>query len=172
MPVNDHRTKFIIAGSLLLAGAAIYIQSSKTPFIKPKQVIYPPSSTIKNRIFLSIREPQELDSIKSLKQPLLMNFIFRGDLASDKLTSNLQKIVGFDMDENKLINLVDIESDELPNRDLLMEYGVTKIPTVVLLVNQLKRGEYIDEKLIESKGEIDPNYDELKNWVESHSANK
>ncbi len=78
----------------------------------------------RNQIFLPIRYRYELDSIIPLSNriPLLLNFTYRGDKASDKTTGALQRIVGYETE--KRINMVDVEVDEPEVRDILPDYAV------------------------------------------------
>ncbi|KAH3669513.1 hypothetical protein OGAPHI_001634 [Ogataea philodendri] len=170
MPLTE-RQKWILGGTLAAGALAVLIQSSKNPLVKPKPVVWQPQSTPKNRIFLAVRDRSELQPLIPLRPPLLLNFVFRGDTASNKQTGALQRIVGYDIDDDKLVNMVDIESDEPGNKGLLLDYQVTKIPSIVCLRNQIAQSTYVDEQLLNNP-ESDVDYEKLKKWVESHAIDK
>ncbi|KAI0462070.1 hypothetical protein LJB42_004675 [Komagataella kurtzmanii] len=157
------RDKYIIGGGLFLAGALWFGQSRGWLKVRT-QLFYPPASTKSgNRIFLPVRDPSELHPYLIQKPPLLLNFVYRGETASNKLTGVLQRIVS--LETEKSVNMVDIEADETANHQLLSTYMVTKIPTVVALKKQLPVSQYCDLELIDNKDkEVD--WEELKKWVE------
>ncbi|ESW98309.1 hypothetical protein HPODL_05240 [Ogataea parapolymorpha DL-1] len=170
MPLTE-KQRWILGGTLVFGAIAVYVQSSKNPLVKPKPVIWPPQSATKNRILLPVRNRSELQPLVPLHSPLLMNFVFRGDTASNKQTGALQRILTYDIDDSKLVSMVDVECDEPGNKGLLLDYQVTRIPSIVCLRNQIAQGTFVDDKLIENpEGEVD--YERLKKWVESQAAEK
>lgn len=72
-----------------------------------------------------IRYESELEPLLLLKTPLLLNFTFRGDPKSDKLTGPLIRIVSEETDFQ--VSAVDIEADEEDTRDLLLRYSVSSL---------------------------------------------
>ncbi|GME85822.1 unnamed protein product [[Candida] boidinii] len=168
-----NKQKWILGTTIVVGGIALYIQTKKPIIPTRSNILYPPSqgsTPTGNRIFIAIREKSELQPLLITKQPLLLNFVNRGETSSNKLTGALQRIVSLETD--KLVNMVDIEADEIGNRDLLIDYQVNKIPTIVALKNQLPRGSYCDEALIENPESQDVKWQELKAWVESHADEK
>lgn len=117
-----------------------------------------------NRIFLPIRYKEELHPVLIQKLPLLLNFTVRGNEQCNKLTGALQRIVSLETD--KRVNMVDIEADEPGTLDLLTEYRVTEIPTVVLLRKQLIVDHYtVPDLMKNTSSEVD--WIKLKDWIES-----
>jgi hypothetical protein len=116
---------------------------------KTQKMIYPPKPsqfTTNNRIFEAwIDNPQDLSSYTLFKQPTLLNFSM-----SDPKCNNITQAL-FDVLSNKdrfpngnqQLNLVNILCDTQGGRDLMNTYAVHKIPTVVLLKNQLVQDSFI-----------------------------
>lgn len=127
----------------------------------------PPETTKQgNRIFLPVRNAEELDSYLLIKRPVLLNFTVRGDPYCNKVTGALQRIVAYETD--KKINMVDIESDYPETRDLIPRFGVRNIPTVVAVRKTFPVDSYVDQGLIENPdGEV--NWEKLKAFVEKNA---
>lgn len=83
------------------------------------------AATPNNRIYFPVRYDYEFDSLALLPTPLLANFTLRGDVASDRLTAALIRIVSYETE--KEISAVDIEVDEPTTRDLMYKYNVSII---------------------------------------------
>ncbi|GMG31555.1 unnamed protein product [Ambrosiozyma monospora] len=167
------KQKWMLGGTVLVGGLAVFLQSSRFAPFKPQKIIYPPQTPTgnnKNRIFMAVRDPSELQPLLNTKPPLLLNFVYRGEPASNKLTGALQRIVAYDLeDDGKLINLVDIESDEPANKDLLLTYQVNTVPSVVVVKKQIPRGSYVDKDLVADPEHSEVKWDELRLWVAQHA---
>ncbi|ODV79415.1 uncharacterized protein CANTADRAFT_51951 [Suhomyces tanzawaensis NRRL Y-17324] len=107
-----------------------------------QKVIYPPKPqdfTTNNRIFEAyVQHANELHDYLLFKEPLLLNFTY-ADPKSNKVTQAL-----FDVLSNRdkyptetAVNLVNIMADTEGGRELMLDYGVGKIPSVVLLRKQI-----------------------------------
>lgn len=152
------KQKWILAGTVVVTGIALYGQKRKW-WLKPSDILYPPAESRQgNRIFVAVRDKQELQPLLIQEHPLLLNFVYRGEGKSNSVTGALQRIVAYDT--SKWVNMVDIEADEQGNKDLLVDYTVNSIPTIVALHKQLPVSSYVeDEETVD--------YEKLKSWVES-----
>lgn len=172
MTLTD-KQKYILAGTIAVGAIAVYIQSSKRPFIKPTNVVYPPKATANgNRIFNIIRSPSELNDIIIQHPPLLLNFVRLGEPASNKLTIALQDIVGNELSNKQLINMASVECDNPENLSLMLKYTVNDVPSIVCLTKQLPGESYVDKKLNKSQGTMEVDKDALQKWVESQIDSK
>ncbi|QPG73857.1 hypothetical protein FOA43_001172 [Brettanomyces nanus] len=168
----SERQEWILGGSLVLGGLALYIQSSKHPLIKPTKVVYPPKNggSPNNRIYQIIRDPSELDPLLVTKAPLLLNFVRLGEPASSKLTISLQKIVSTDMvKENKAVSMVSVECDGTENIPLAVKYAIKEIPSILCLDKQLPAGNYVDLDLNRDPQNTEVKVEQLTQWVREHA---
>lgn len=113
-------------------------------------IVYPPSPreiTTNNRLFETyVSNANELHDLILFKEPLLLNFTY-SDKKINKVTQSL-----FDILADKLqyplnfpINLANISADTEGGRELMLTYSVGKIPTLLLLKNQLPGEKYVPE---------------------------
>lgn len=172
MALSD-KQKWILGGTVLLGGLALYIQSSKHPLVRPTKIIYPPKNggSRYNRIYQNVEDPSQLDPLLQIRNPLLLNFVRLGGPASNKITTALHTIVGQQMPkEGKAISMVSIECDNPENLPLTVKYAVKKVPAIVSLNKQIPTGYYSDMKLNSDPENNDVNFKELSKWVKSHAT--
>lgn len=118
----------------------------------------------RNRIHLPVRQESEFHPLLVLPPPLLANFTIRNDPKSNLLTGALYRIVSDETE--KVVSVVDIEADEPGVKDLIDQYAVSSIPTVIALKGGFITGKYD----MEDKKEV--NWEELKEWVEKMAEEK
>lgn len=133
----------------------------------PNKVIYPPAPsmiTTNNRLYPNyITTTGELQDLILVKHPLILNFTIQGDHNCNKLTSIL-----FDVLSNKdkyplgdfEVHLANITCDTSDTRDLMLSYGVNKIPSLVKLDKQLP-----SDSLVPNLDII--NEEVVKDWLRS-----
>ncbi|CDH17303.1 uncharacterized protein ZBAI_09091 [Zygosaccharomyces bailii ISA1307] len=121
-----------------------------------------------NQTFLSIRNENELTNvlIASNKTPLLLNFTVRNNVACDKLTGALNRIVT--METEKSVNTADIETDFPETQDALLRFTVKEIPSLVAVRRGFPVDWYSPGDLV--RGEV--NWTELKGWIERNADSK
>ncbi|CAN3479506.1 hypothetical protein DICA0_E16908 [Diutina catenulata] len=131
---------------------------------KSQRVIYPPPPqefTTNNRIFESwVNSYQELTNYTLFKQPTLLNFTLP-DEKSNKVTQALFDIlVNRDQYPNgdQQINLVNIFADGPAGTEMMGNYGVGKLPSIVLIKKQMPVDRYVP-----NVDHFDPQ--DLKAWI-------
>ncbi|AMD22379.1 HGR040Cp [Eremothecium sinecaudum] len=155
---------------------------TRTLFTTPRcqswfsKLIYPPASTTgassyaevningPNKCFLPIRNYEELNEtlLYSHTTPLILNFTFRGHQKADELTGALNKIVLYETERR--INICDVEMDFINNREGVMRFGVTEIPTLVSVRKTLPVDYFC---LSAQNGYV--NWLQLKAWIEKNA---
>ncbi|KAI5966847.1 uncharacterized protein KGF55_000256 [Candida pseudojiufengensis] len=112
-----------------------------------QRLIYPPSPTqftTNNRIIdVWVDQKQDLYNYINVKPPLLLNFT-TATPENNKITQELFDLL---VDKSKYpgkepVYLVNILADSQGGRELMLEYVVNKIPTIVVLKHQLFVGSY------------------------------
>ncbi|EGV63933.1 hypothetical protein PSN45_003990 [Yamadazyma tenuis] len=108
------------------------------------KTIYPPHPsqfTTQNRIYPNyVTSHNELNDLILVKHPLILNFTVQADPNYNKLTSTLFDILS---DKSKYplgdfeVHLANITCDSLEAKDIMMTYGVNKLPSLVRLEKQL-----------------------------------
>lgn len=114
------------------------------------KVIYPPSPsliTTQNRLYPNyITKASELQDLILIKHPLILNFTVSGDPRCNKLTSILFDVLA-NKDKYPLdtfeVHLANITCDEPEAKDLMLTYGVNKIPSLVKLEKQLPVDSFV-----------------------------
>lgn len=118
-----------------------------------------------NEVFLSIRNENELTDtlIASSKTPLILNFTMRNNMACDKLTGALNRIVMLETD--KKVNVADVETDWLETKEAMLRFGVNSIPMLVAVRRSFPVDHYIPKDL--THDEVD--WYALKTWIEKNA---
>lgn len=83
-----------------------------------------------NRVYTSVRNEFELNSLLILPNPLLANFGILTDPKSKKVSEALSRLVPA---SEKPLSTVDVEVDEPGNAGLTQRYLISKLPTIVAL---------------------------------------
>lgn len=133
------------------------------------KTIYPPDkTTTENRLFPTyVQDRNELHDLVLFKEPLLLNFTYQGDKKCNKLTQALFDILAYkenyplDSKRNP-VNLANLSCDMPGVRDLMLTYGINRVPSVVCLHRQIPVDKYIPRNL-----EAGVDEQELKNWIQS-----
>lgn len=135
-------------GAVALALTQLYFFGSGGWF--GRRAIYPPTTIdTNNRLFPSYIATQgELHDLLLFKEPLILNFTIMADPRANKLTQALYDILGsasiYPLDSKKHpCNMVSISSDTDGGREMMLTYGVNKIPSVVSLHKQIPNGRYV-----------------------------
>lgn len=114
--------------------------------------IYPPSAkliTTNNRLYNDyVSSANELHNYLLIKQPLLLNFTVQADPQYNVSTKLLFDILAnkekYPLDSDVFpVHLVNITCDSLEAKDLMLTYGVNKLPTLVRLFKQLPVDYYV-----------------------------
>lgn len=118
-----------------------------------------------NQTFLSIRNENELTNvlIASNKTPLVLNFTVRNNVACDKLTGALDRIVM--METEKSVNTADVETDFPETQEALLRFTVKSIPSLVAVRRGFPVDWYSPGDLV--RGEVD--WTGLKGWIERNA---
>lgn len=161
-------TKTALNRKIILGSAAVALMTSQYFFLggwKSGKTIYPPSNiTTKNRLFPTyVYNQNELHDLLLFKEPLILNFTIMADPKSNKLTQALYDILGnkdqYPLNSNtNPCNLASVAVDSEDGRDLMLTYGVNKIPSLVCLHKQIPVGRYVSPT-------EDINYEDLKRWI-------
>lgn len=130
-----------------------------------KKSVYPPAPslfTTKNRIYENyIETNSELSNLILVKQPLILNFTVQADPTYNELTSSLFNVLS---DKSKYplgdyeVHLANITCDAPESKDLMLKYGVGKLPTLVRLEHQL---------VIDSLSPTDFSEQRVINWLKT-----
>ncbi|CAN3374609.1 hypothetical protein DIURU_000007 [Diutina rugosa] len=128
-----------------------------------QRLIYPPKPselTTNNRIFENwVQSYQELLRYTSFKEPTLINFSLP-DENSNKVTQTLWDILA-NRDQypngNEQINCVNVMADGTDGNEMMLHYGVGKLPQIVLLKKQMPVGRYIPGNNF--------NPEDLRHWI-------
>lgn len=115
---------------------------------KTQKLIYPPRPNdiqTNNRIFENwIEHEQEIHSYTLFKQPTILNFTY-ADEPCNRISQSLFDILsqkGKFPNGDQQINLVNILSDGPGGRELMINYGISQIPTLLLLEKQMVQDRY------------------------------
>ena len=131
------------------------------------KTIYPPNNTTTdNRLFPTyVYDRNELHDVILFKEPLLLNFTYQGDKKCNKLTQSLFDILAYKenypLDSKKNpVNLANISCDTPGARDMMLTYGINKVPSILCLHKQIPYDKYVPKDL-----EAGVNEKELKDWI-------
>lgn len=99
-----------------------------------------------------------------------MHFTYPGDAKANKLTSSLFNILSdkalYPLDSTKSpVNLVNIACDSAGGKDILLTYGVSSVPSILLLKKQTPVDKYVPKSLEDKFDEADL-IEWLKNSIE------
>lgn len=131
-----------------------------------RKSIYPPSSdliTTNNRLYpYYFSSHNDLQDIINIKQSLLLHFTVQADPQYNKSTELLFDILAnkdkYPLDSYKYpVHLANISCDSFESKDLMLTYGVNKLPTLVRLHKQIPVDIYSPGKEF--------NEDELLDWL-------
>lgn len=97
------------------------------------------------------------------KEPLLLNFTMPGDANCNKLTQSLFDVLSdkakYPLSVDKLVLLANIACDGPGGRELQQNYGVSKIPTIVLLKKQMVADRFVPKDVASEA--------DLSEWIKS-----
>lgn len=130
---------------------------------RTQRLVYPPSPneiTTSNRILPSwVTSYPELLTYTRFKEPTLLNFSLP-DERSNQFTLSLWNILA-NRDQypngTEQINCVNIMADGSDANEMMLQYGVGKLPQVVLLKKQMPVDRFIPQEGY--------NPDQLKQWI-------
>lgn len=116
-----------------------------------QKLIYPPKPsefTTNNRIFENwIQHEQEIHNYTLFKQPTILNFTY-ADQRCNRISQSLFDILS-QKDKfpngDQQINLVNILSDGAGGQELMINYGIYQIPTLLLLKKQMVQDRYLPD---------------------------
>ncbi|CAK7896460.1 hypothetical protein CAAN1_04S06920 [[Candida] anglica] len=161
-------TKSILTRRVIIGSAGVALMASQMFFTGGwfnQKTIYPPTDiTTQNRLFPTyINSQNELHDLLLFKEPLVLNFTYMADPKSNKLTQALYNILGYKerypLNSNtNPVNLASISCDTPGGRDLMLTYGVNKVPSLVALHKQIPTARYVSKS-----DEIDEK--DLSSWI-------
>lgn len=108
------------------------------------KTIYPPTPsqiTTNNRIYPNyLNTRNELNDLILIKQPLILNFTVQANAKYNNLTSALFEVLSkkekYPLGDYQ-VHLANITCDSFEAKDIMMSFGVNKIPSLVRLEKQL-----------------------------------
>lgn len=136
------------------------------------RTIYPPDViTTKNRLYPTyIIRNAEIQDVVLTKAPLLLNFTYQGDKNCNRLTQALFDLLSdakkYPLDSSKYpVELANVACDSPEARELMLTYGVSKVPSVVCLKKQIPIDLYVP-------GDISSGFNEehLSDWIKRIAA--
>lgn len=165
----------VLARRLAIGGVGVAILSHRYLFngffggFFSRKAIYPPENiSTQNRLYPTyISTSSELHDILLFREPLILNFTYMSDPRCNKLTQAVYDVLA-NKDQyplDKPVALASIQSDTEGGRELMLTYGVNKVPSLVALHKQMPQGRYL------WKGD-EVNKAELSAWIKTVAETK
>lgn len=152
MPITSENSKGIFLAATGAALLAMFL-------VKPAAQVYPPKQSL-NRIFMTIQSPDELHAIlgspAGIRGDLYLGFVRLGSERSNTLAQSLWTAMAkTDFKKKEDVGAVCIELDGGRNDQLIHDYMVEKVPSVI----RLNKGILTDDRTEELDAE------KLKDWI-------
>lgn len=152
MPFTKENSKSLFFAATGAALLAMYL-------LKPQSQVYPPKITL-NRVFTTIQSPDELQAIlgtpTGLRGNMYLAFVRLGGERSNTMAQSLWKaMANTDFHQKEEVSAVCIELDGGRNDQLINDYIVKTVPSIV----RLHKGVITDDRTEELDAE------KLKDWI-------